>query len=148
MRAIDASYLVYDAKSKILGRFASAVAKELLAGKSVAVINAERAVIVGNKRIIVGTYFTRLNLQEKENPEFSPYWSRRSDMLVKRAIRGMLPYHITKGRSAYRRLMVFMGVPAGLSKMKPIEIKAKNVNEIYMPHMTIKELSRALGYNK
>ncbi len=35
-------YIVYDAKDKVLGRLASTVAKELLNGKKVAVINARR----------------------------------------------------------------------------------------------------------
>jgi large subunit ribosomal protein L13 len=148
MRQLDSSYSVYDAKGKILGRFASTVARDLIAGKRVAVINAEGAVIVGSKRVIFDKYTTRLNLQEKQNPEHSPYWSRRSDMLVKLAIRGMLPKEKRTGADAYRRLMVFSGVPEQLNKVKPIEIKTKDVNTIYMPHVTIKELSRALGYNK
>src|SRR5208283_3118888 len=86
-------YVVYDAKDKVLGRLASTVAKELLNGKKVAVVNAERAFITGTKKVIVKRYKVRLNLQEKENPEHSPYWPRRPDMLVRRIIRGMLPYH-------------------------------------------------------
>jgi large subunit ribosomal protein L13 len=147
MRELDASYSVYDAKGKILGRFASAMARELIAGKSIAVINAERAIIVGNRSVIVKKYFTRLNLQEKENPEYSPYWSRRPDMLVKRAIRGMLPKK-AGGRSAYRKLMVFIGTPGQLAKVKPIEIRAKDANAIYMPHVTMEELSHILGYSR
>lgn len=148
MRELNSSYSVYDAKGKVLGRFASAVARELLAGKSIAVINAERAIIVGNRDVIVKKYFTRLNLQEKENPEFSPYWPRRPDMLVKRAIRGMLPRAKPHGRAAYRKLMVFVGTPSAFSKVKPIEIKTKDANTIYMPHVTIEELSRFLGYSR
>jgi large subunit ribosomal protein L13 len=147
MRELNASYSVYDARGKILGRFASAVARELIAGKSIAVINAERAIIVGNRRVIAKKYFTRLNLQEKENPEYSPYWSRRPDMLVKRAIRGMLPKK-AGGRSAYRKLLVYIGTPDRLAKSKPIEIKTKDANDIYMPHVTIEELSRLLGYSR
>jgi large subunit ribosomal protein L13 len=148
MRELDAKCSVYDAKGKILGRLASTVARELIAGKSVAVINAERAVIVGNRRAIVKKYFTRLNLQEKQNPENSPYWARRPDLLVKRAIRGMLPYKKTDGRTAYRKLMVFIGTPSQLAKVKPIEIKTKDVNAIYMPHLTMEELSHILGYTR
>ncbi len=148
MRELDASYSVYDAKGKILGRLASAVARDLLAGKSIAVVNAEHAVIVGNRDSIVKKYVTRINLQEKQNPENSPYWPRRPDMLVKRAIRGMLPYAKTGGRTAYRHLMVFIGTPTALAKTKRIELKTKDVNAIYMPHMTMEELSRFLGYDK
>jgi large subunit ribosomal protein L13 len=148
MRELNPSCIVYDAKDKILGRLATTVAKDLLAGKDVAIINAENAIIIGSRESIVKKYYTRINLQEKQNPEFSPYWPRRPDMIVKRAIRGMLPYAKTKGRTAYRKLTVFIGTPALLAKTKPIEIKTKDVNAIYMPHMTMKELARSLGYSR
>ncbi|MGD0511100.1 MAG: 50S ribosomal protein L13, partial [Candidatus Micrarchaeaceae archaeon] len=103
-------YIVYDANNKVLGRLASTVAKELMNGKSVAVINAEKAFISGNKKVIRQRYNVRLRLQEKENPEHSPYWPRRPDMLVRRVIRGMLPYHKKpSGKAAFKRLRVFVG---------------------------------------
>ncbi len=149
MKEFDASaYAVYDAKDKILGRLATAVAKGLLAGKSIAIINSEKAIMIGNRQVTAKRYFTRLRLQEKANPEHSPYWPRRPDMLVKRSIRGMLPFRTATGRGAYKRLFVFMGVPAAFAKSKPIEIKAKDANKIYMPHFTVEELTRLLGYNK
>ena len=141
-------YEVFDARDKILGRLASVVAKRLLSGKSVAVINAEYAVITGNKNSIAERYKTRLNLQEKENPEHSPYWSRRSDMLVRRIIRGMLPYKKPTGKSAYRRLMVFSKIPNEFKEVKPIEIKAKDPNSIYVGYIRVGELSKLLGYDK
>lgn len=149
MEKIDAkSYIVYDASDKVLGRLASIVAKSLLNGNNVALINASRAVISGDKYKITKRYKTRLNLQEKENPEHSPYWSRRPDMLVKRIIRGMLPYRKPRGKSAFRRLRVFMGVPEEFKSIKPIEIKTKNPKHIYVGYITVGELSKRLGYNK
>jgi large subunit ribosomal protein L13 len=113
------------------------------------VINAEEAIITGNKNGIVAKYKTRLNLQEKENPDHSPYWSRRPDMLVRRIIRGMLPYHKKpSGKSAYRRLVVFMGTPIVLKNVKPIEIEAKDPKGIYVNYVKVGELSKLLGYNK
>ena len=38
-----------DAKDRVLGRVASTVAKELLNGKKVAIVNAEMAFITGSK---------------------------------------------------------------------------------------------------
>ncbi|MCL5430575.1 MAG: 50S ribosomal protein L13 [Candidatus Marsarchaeota archaeon] len=138
---------VYDGTNKVLGRLASQVAKRLMQGKKVAIINAEQCIISGNKVDIAAKYRTRLTLQEKENPEHSPYWPRRSDMLVRRIVRGMLPYHRkSTGKDAYKRLMVFNGVPSQLKGVKPIEIKSKNPKEMYSRYMTISELSKALGY--
>ncbi|MGI0133637.1 MAG: 50S ribosomal protein L13 [Candidatus Micrarchaeaceae archaeon] len=138
--------VVFDANDKILGRLASTAAKSLLNGKNVAVINAENAVISGNKATIAARYRVRLNLQEKANPEHSPYWSRRSDLLVKRIIRGMLPYNKPRGKSAYRRLRVYIGVPDDLRSVKPIEIKTKEPKKLYVGHVKVGDLSTLLGY--
>lgn len=142
-------YQVYDASDKVLGRLASIVAKQLLTGKKVAVVNAEQAIISGNKKDILSKYKTRLDLIDKGNPEHSPYWPRRSDMLVKRVIRGMLPYHKkATGKVAFKNLRVYIGVPEALKRSKPLEIESKNPKELYVRHMKISELSELLGYNK
>lgn len=142
-------YIVYDAKDKVLGRLASTVAKELLNGKNVAVINAEKAYISGDKEMVAKRYKVRLGLQEKENPEHSPHWPRRPDMLVRRIIRGMLPYHKKpSGKAAFRRLRVFIGTPKELNGHKPIEIKTKGPRAMYVGYVYIDDLSKLLGYDR
>lgn len=140
---------VFDGKDKILGRLASTVAKRLLTGKKVAIINAEMAIISGDRKGIKRKYKVRLDLQEKENPEHSPYWPRRPDMLVKRVVRGMLPYKKrTAGKAAYRNLRVFIGVPPAFKDVKPIEIETKNPKQLYVGHVKVGELAQLLGYTK
>jgi large subunit ribosomal protein L13 len=142
-------WVVFDAKNKVLGRLASTVAKELLKGKSIVVVNAELAYITGSKNVLIEKYRTRLNLQEKENPEHSPYWSRRPDMLVRRVIRGMLPYHKKpSGKAAYRRLRVFSGVPSFVAKIKPVEFSTNEPDTMYVKYLYVRELSKLLGYTR
>lgn len=138
--------IVYDADKKILGRLASIAAKNLINGNNVVIVNSEKAIISGSKKVILEKYKTRVNLKEKANPEHSPYWSRRPDLLVKRIIRGMLPYRKPSGKAAYRRLRVYMGIPQELSKSKLVEIESKDPRTMYVSHITIEELSRLLGY--
>jgi len=140
--------IVYDANDKVLGRLGSVVAKALLSGDEVAIINSQDAIITGDKRVIRARYKIRLDLQEKENPDHSPYWPRRSDMLMKRVIRGMLPYRKPSGKSAYRRLRVYIGVPELYKSIKPIEIISKNPKTIYSGYIRLSELSKLLGYDK
>lgn len=143
------NYVVYDAKDKVLGRLASTVAKQLLKGDSIAVVNAERAFISGNKLKIAKMYRVRLNLQEKENPEHSPYWPRRPDMLVRRIIRGMLPYHKKpSGKAAYKRLRVYVGFPKELNGSKAIVVKTKGPKSMYVGYVYIDELCKILGYDR
>lgn len=140
-------YEVYDGEGKVLGRLASVVAKQLLSSKKVAIINAEKAIISGNAEATAAKYKVRLTLKEKANPEHSPYWSRRPDMLVKRIVRGMLPYNRPRGKTAYRALRVYLGVPEELKTVKPIEIPSKDPRKIYTGFVTVEELSKRLGYS-
>jgi large subunit ribosomal protein L13 len=137
---------VFDADGKMAGRLASIVAKHLLDRKSAVVINAEKAVLSGNKTSIVKDYKVKLHLQDKANPEHSPYLPRRPDMLLKHMIKGMLPYNRPRGKEAFRRLRVYPGVPEEFNKAKRIEIEAKNPKGLYTGYVTLKDLSMGLGY--
>ncbi len=148
MRIESKDYSVIDADRQVLGRVASITAKMLIEGKSIVVINADAAMVSGDKRVMVKRYRTRLNLQDKANPEHSPYWPRRSDMLFKRIVRGMLPYRLPKGKDAYKRLRVFSGVPKEFDGIKPLAIERKDVREMYVRKTSLKELSGLLGYER
>ncbi len=106
--------LVVDAEGKILGRMASFVAKELLEGKRVAIVNAEKAVITGNPQTILKKYLTRRAIQSRIHPRKSPVQPRTPDRIVWKTVKGMLPMKKAKGREAIRRLRVFIGVPEEL----------------------------------
>lgn len=144
----DNQTIVFDAQGKILGRLASLVAKSALQGNSVAVINAEEAVLSGSPEVVAARYKVRLDLKEKANPDHSPYWPRRPDMLVKRVVRGMLPYRHPRGKEAYRRIRVYMGIPEELKGAKPIKIDAKDPRKLYVNTMSVAQLSKMLGYDK
>jgi len=62
-------------------------------------------------------------------------------MILKRTIRGMLPYQQPKGRKAYKRLRVYIGVPEELQgkEIEKLQFK-KSAN-----YITLKELSEYLG---
>ncbi|RLI36579.1 hypothetical protein DRO60_05575, partial [Candidatus Bathyarchaeota archaeon] len=55
-------WTVIDATGLVLGRMASIVAKRLLMGERIAIINAEKAVISGKKKAIVNRYKDRLQI--------------------------------------------------------------------------------------
>ncbi len=103
--------LIVDGKDSIFGRTASFIAKKLLEGEEVALINAERIILSGDKKMLIEKYQHRRRLQHKGTPEYSPKWPRVPYMLVKRMIRGMLPYKTARGRMAYKRLKVYNDDP-------------------------------------
>lgn len=99
--------LYYDATGAVLGRLGSVVCKELLKGKEVVIINAEKSIISGDRlRVIADLHWWKdlggIGLK-------GPRVSRLPDLLMKRMIRGMLPWNITKGREAYDRLRCYVG---------------------------------------
>ncbi len=146
--------LVIDAENKILGRIASLAAKELLKGKRVAIVNAEKAIISGNPATILKKYQTRRSIQSRINPRKSPVQPRTPDRIVWRTVRGMLPMKKAKGREALRRLRVFIGVPeelANVEKDSIIKGDVKYTIESLKPkkskrYITVLTLSRLLGW--
>ena len=99
--------VVVDARDCILGRVASEVAQKVLAGQRVAVVNAEHAVITGNKEDTLGTYRKRAEV----GSDRGPYYPKRPDRIFKRAIRGMVPYKKQHGREAFENVRVYVGNP-------------------------------------
>jgi len=85
---------VIDANGLILGRLASIVAQRLLSGEEIDVINAERAVVSGSPVTTLSKYQT---LRKKGSKEKGPYFPKRSDMILRRTVRGMLPYKRSAG---------------------------------------------------
>ncbi|MEM1514999.1 MAG: 50S ribosomal protein L13, partial [Candidatus Bathyarchaeia archaeon] len=88
---IDERTRIIDATGLVLGRMASVVAKRLLNGEKIIIVNAEKAVISGDKYIIIRRYHNYLQIG---HPGKGPLHPRRPDRIVKRAIRGMLPIFV------------------------------------------------------
>ncbi|MCX6774350.1 MAG: 50S ribosomal protein L13, partial [Candidatus Micrarchaeota archaeon] len=93
-----------DAEGLIVGRMASIVAKKILNGEEVIIVNAENAIITGRKGLLIEDYRTKRNMQNKQNPEKSPKFPNLPNLFVRRLIRGMLPWKTTRGKDAFRKL--------------------------------------------
>jgi large subunit ribosomal protein L13 len=98
---------VIDARDCIMGRVASEVAQRALAGERIAIVNAESAVITGRREDVIDTYETRVDL----GSDRGPYYPKRPDRILKRSIRGMIPYKKPAGREAFENVRVYLGNP-------------------------------------
>ncbi len=107
--------MIIDGKDLVLGRLASFAAKRLLEGEHVIVVNSEQVVVSGRKEATFGVYEAWLEVRNLTNPRKGPFHLKRPEELVRRAIRGMLPFDKPKGRSAYSCLRVYVGVPPELA---------------------------------
>lgn len=136
--------LVIDASSLVLGRMATAVAKRLIQGESVTVLNAEKAVISGRRLSRVKEVKKKLEIG---HPRKGPFFARRPDRFVKRSIRGMLPRKKPKGKESYKRLRVFIGVPREFQD-KPMEtIPNARAEKLKCSYVTVGELTKEIGWN-
>ncbi|MEM4389810.1 MAG: 50S ribosomal protein L13 [Candidatus Micrarchaeia archaeon] len=138
--------VVIDGSDMVLGRLAASVAKRLLRGESVVVINAERIVVSGDPKLVVEKYQKRRWAKDKANPEHSPHWPRKPELLVRRVIRGMLPFKSARGRNAFRLLRVFRGAPPELAASAQRILDERATAEKLGRCITIAELCRRLGY--
>jgi len=134
---------VIDANGLIMGRLASIVAKRLLAGEKIDIINAEHAVVSGDKYVIFADYRHSV---ERGRPESGPYFPRRPERILKRTVRGMLPYKRLSGRKAMANLKVHVGVPAELQKEQAETIEAASMTRLSTSkYVKLGEISKNLG---
>src|SRR4030043_1817151 len=106
-----------NADGLIVGRMASQVAKKLLNGEKVIIVNAEKAVISGKKKSKVAEAKEFL---EVGAPMRGPFHDRRPDRILRKTVRGMVPFKQPKGKAAYKRLKAYMGVPVEFKDQKMI----------------------------
>jgi len=67
---------------------------------------------------------------------------------MRKTIRGMLPIKQPKGKTAYKKLKVFMGIPEDLKDQKIDTIAEAQAAKLKGPHFTLGELAREVGWNQ
>ena len=132
--------LYVDANDMILGRLASVVAKKLLNGESVCVVNGEKSVIVGKPKSTLTEYKEK---RARGDPYHGPFFPRTPERIFKRTVRGMLPYKTARGSEALKRLKVFISIPNEL-KGKEFTVIKEAVNKGEQKFMTLEKLSGVL----
>ena len=131
---------VIDAEGLVVGRMATHVARRLLSGEEVMIINAEKAVIVGSRESIYADEFERFN----RGGFRGPWHPRMPDQMLRRKIRGMLPYKRARGRDAWHRLQAYIGVPRGIDATKALSIEDARPSGAH-PHVLLAEVCHYLG---
>ena len=140
--------LIFDATDKILGRLASVVAKKLLEGEEVVVVNCEKAILAGDPKYKIRRYLERIWAGD---PKKGPFFPRYPDEIFRRAVRGMLPWKKPKGRKAFKKLRVFIGIPAEFKNKEIQEIKGigkEKLDKMRCKYITLEELSLQIGAKK
>lgn len=138
--------VIIDGKDLVLGRLASFAAKRLLEGERVTVVNAEQVVISGRKEATFDVYEAWLEVRNLTNPRKGPFHLKRPEELVRLAVRGMLPFDKPRGREAYGRLRIHMGVPPELAGKEMQTLPEASLERLGTRRfMRIGDLSKHLG---
>lgn len=135
--------VLINADGLILGRLSSLVARKLLEGDEVTIINAEKAIISGSKVSTLEEYkITRV----RGTTEKGPYFPRRPDAIIKRTIRGMLPYKSQRGKDAVARLSIYIGTPTEFHGQPSVTLEKASVDRLSSYKYTkLGDLSKLLG---
>jgi large subunit ribosomal protein L13 len=128
-----------------LGRISTRIAKDLLKTENVVIVNCEKAILSGTKKDKLKLYAQRC---VRGDPHHGPFYPRTPDGIVRRTVRGMLPFYKVKGQEALRRLRVYIGVPDEFKGKEFIRVEEFDVNKLKCKYMTISDLSVALGAKK
>merc|ERR1719420_828399 len=126
--------IVLDGKDHLLGRLASAVAKQLLRGSNVCLVRCEEIQIsgpfFGNKL----RFQSFMRKRHATNPARGPFHSRSPSAIFARTVRGMLPSKTKRGAEAFMRLRTYEGVPWDLQdkprKVAPEAIRCLRVQNL------------------
>ena len=137
---------VYDAEQMVVGRLGTKVAKAALLGETVVIVNAEKAIITGDPRMLIDAWRAKLKIRTSYNPKRGPFHTRRPDKMVRRMIRGMLPWPTPRGKDAFKRIKVYIGVPEKFADAEKIVLEKSRYRSMTQKHMLVKELSYELGW--
>jgi len=135
--------MIIDGNNLILGRLGTFVAKKALQGEKIDILNCENIVITGKKESIFAQHNRRKDMGIHSK---GPFTIRLPDRLVKRMIRGMLPYKKEKGKNALNNIKCHVGIPKNLADEKSITIETANVNnKTRNKYVKIKEICKKIG---
>jgi len=134
---------IIDGTNAVMGRLASYVAKEALKGEEINIVNCERVLISGNKKMIEREFHekrSRFGSSQK-----GPKLIKVSERMVKQVIRGMLPNHREgRGREAWKRIRCYNKLPKEFEGKKMIKAGKEKAGKYH----EVKEFAKTGVVNK
>lgn len=140
--------IVIDATNHIAGRLASHVAKLLLSGNRVSLVNCEKIMMSGTRSNIIKEYREFLEIASILNPKHGPFHPRRPDTIMKKMIRGMLPRKKPSGMEAHKRLRTYIGTPRELKSFEKIQFEKAKIRKSASNYTTMADIGRTVGWTE
>ena len=121
------NHITVNAEGIILGRLCSYVAKKALNGYTVDVVNVEKSVLTGTRRVVLEKFKRFRNMGE---PFHGPFIGRSSRDLFKRSLKRMLPHKISRGVEAFARVKAYKGLPVRYKDTKLETLAGSHVSKV------------------
>ena len=145
--AIDTP-IVVDATDHVAGRLSSQVAKLLIKGNRVSVVNCDKIMISGTRSNIISEYREFLEINSINHWKHGPKHPRRPDTIMKKMIRGMLPKEKPSGKEAHKRLRTYIGSPKEVKSLKEIKFEKAMIRKSSSNYTTMADLGRTVGWTE
>jgi large subunit ribosomal protein L13Ae len=141
--------IIIDGRDHLLGRLASVVAKELLAGQKVVIVRCDEIVISGSITRNRVKYAQFRQKRMNTNPGRGPFHFKSPARMVWRTIRGMIHQKSARGQAALGRLSTFEGIPHPYDKKKrqvvPAALRVMRLKTI-RAHTVLGDLASSVGW--
>jgi large subunit ribosomal protein L13 len=141
--------IVVDATNHIAGRLSSHVAKLLIKGNRVSIVNCEKIMYSGTRANLIAEYRAFLEINSIINPKHGPVHYRRPDTIIAKMIRQMLPFdRKPSGKIAYARLRTYIGAPNDTKPIEKIQFEKALIRRSVSNYTTMGELCRVIGWTE
>lgn len=133
---MEAIYI--DATMGVVGRIASYAAKKTLLGHEVIIVNCNEAIVTGPRQALIETY--KVKLSYGGTSQKGPYGSKVPERMLRRSVRGMLPWPKSRGREAFKIVQCYNEVPFEYKDKKMLSFKKPMKGK----YLTLKQLSKLI----
>lgn len=146
-QSMSSQNLIVDGTNMIAGRLCSHVAKLLIEGNRVSIVNTEHVMLSGDRDAIIQSYRKFLEVASINNPKFGPFHPRRPDTMITKMVRGMLPKK-PSGKTALKRLRAYLGVPDELRSKAKTQFEDARIRKASPYYTSMGELGRMVGWHE
>jgi large subunit ribosomal protein L13 len=124
------------------------VSKLLLEGNQVTIVNAEKAMLSGDRHKTINRFKEDLEISSATNPIHGPFHPRRPDRILTKMVRGMVPKRKSSGIEAFKRLRVYIGVPDQLKNSKMELFEDSKIRKPSFYYISIGDVAGEIGWKR
>jgi len=138
--------VVVDATDQMMGRLASKVAKLLLQGHRVVVVNSEKALLSEKKRTTIEEIVAFRQTKGRVHYKHTPRHPKTPSGFLTKVIRGMLGRRKSSSLAMFKNLRVYEGVPRSYTRAPKISFEEAKPRKSLEYYARLGEVLKILGW--